>query len=94
VIRAAARLLSFVRSALRGIAAGKATTAVAVATIGVTLVLVGAFLLLVSNMERLLDELSFSAPELSEKSITIDAVYVERMLADIVKNEDLSRYIL
>ena len=45
-------------------------------------------------MERLLDELSFSAPELSEKSITIDAVYVERMLADIVKNEDLSRYIL
>ena len=45
-------------------------------------------------MERLLDELSFSAPELSEKSITIDAPYVERMLADIVKNEDLSRYIL
>jgi ATP-dependent HslUV protease ATP-binding subunit HslU len=45
-------------------------------------------------MERLLDEVSFSAPELSEKSITIDAAYVERMLADIVKNEDLSRYIL
>jgi ATP-dependent HslUV protease ATP-binding subunit HslU len=45
-------------------------------------------------MERLLDELSFSAPELSEKSITIDAPYVDRMLADIVKNEDLSRYIL
>jgi ATP-dependent HslUV protease ATP-binding subunit HslU len=45
-------------------------------------------------MERLLDELSFSAPELSDKTITIDAVYVERMLADIVKNEDLSRYIL
>src|SRR4249919_258352 len=45
-------------------------------------------------MERLLDELSFSAPELSDKSITIDAAYVERMLADIVKNEDLSRYIL
>jgi ATP-dependent HslUV protease ATP-binding subunit HslU len=45
-------------------------------------------------MERLLDELSFSAPELSEKSITIDAAYVDRMLADIVKNEDLSRYIL
>jgi len=45
-------------------------------------------------MERLLDEVSFSAPELSEKSITIDAVYVDRMLADIVKNEDLSRYIL
>jgi ATP-dependent HslUV protease ATP-binding subunit HslU len=45
-------------------------------------------------MERLLDELSFSAPELSDKAITIDALYVERMLADIVKNEDLSRYIL
>jgi len=45
-------------------------------------------------MERLLDELSFSAPELTDKSITIDAAYVERMLADIVKNEDLSRYIL
>jgi ATP-dependent HslUV protease ATP-binding subunit HslU len=45
-------------------------------------------------MERLLDELSFSAPELPEKSITIDAAYVDRMLADIVKNEDLSRYIL
>jgi ATP-dependent HslUV protease ATP-binding subunit HslU len=45
-------------------------------------------------MERLLDELSFDAPERLDKSITIDAVYVERMLADIVKNEDLSRYIL
>ena len=45
-------------------------------------------------MERLLDELSFSAPELPDKSITIDAAYVDRMLADIVKNEDLSRYIL
>ena len=54
--RAAARLVGFVRSALRGIAASPATSAVAVATIGVTLVLVGAFLLLVSNMERLLDE--------------------------------------
>ena len=45
-------------------------------------------------MERLLDELSFDAPELPDKSITIDAAYVDRMLADIVKNEDLSRYIL
>jgi ATP-dependent HslUV protease ATP-binding subunit HslU len=45
-------------------------------------------------MERLLDEISFEAPELSDKSITIDAAYVRRMLADIVKNEDLSRYIL
>jgi ATP-dependent HslUV protease ATP-binding subunit HslU len=45
-------------------------------------------------MERLLDELSFDAPELREKVITIDGAYVERMLADIVRNEDLSRYIL
>jgi ATP-dependent HslUV protease ATP-binding subunit HslU len=45
-------------------------------------------------MEKLLDEISFEAPDLSQKSITIDAAYVDRMLADIVKNEDLSRYIL
>jgi ATP-dependent HslUV protease ATP-binding subunit HslU len=45
-------------------------------------------------MERLLDEISFEGPELAEQSITIDADYVRRMLADIVKNEDLSRYIL
>jgi len=45
-------------------------------------------------MEKLLDEISFGAPDLAERSITIDAAYVERMLADIVKNEDLSRYIL
>jgi ATP-dependent HslUV protease ATP-binding subunit HslU len=45
-------------------------------------------------MERLLDEISFDAPELSSRSITIDADYVRRMLADIVRNEDLSRYIL
>jgi ATP-dependent HslUV protease ATP-binding subunit HslU len=45
-------------------------------------------------MERLLDEISFEGPELAEQSITIDAAYVRRMLADIVKNEDLSRYIL
>jgi ATP-dependent HslUV protease ATP-binding subunit HslU len=45
-------------------------------------------------MERLLDEISFEGPDLREKTITIDAAYVERMLAAIVKNEDLSRYIL
>jgi len=45
-------------------------------------------------MERLLDEISFEGPDLAEKSIAIDAAYVRRMLADIVKNEDLSRYIL
>jgi ATP-dependent HslUV protease ATP-binding subunit HslU len=45
-------------------------------------------------MERLLDELSFDAPDLARTQITIDEAYVDRMLADIVKNEDLSRYIL
>jgi ATP-dependent HslUV protease ATP-binding subunit HslU len=45
-------------------------------------------------MERLLDEISFEGPNLAEKAITIDGAYVRRMLADIVKNEDLSRYIL
>jgi ATP-dependent HslUV protease ATP-binding subunit HslU len=45
-------------------------------------------------MERLLDEISFDAPELTDKSITIDAAYVRRMLADVIKNEDLARYIL
>jgi ATP-dependent HslUV protease ATP-binding subunit HslU len=45
-------------------------------------------------MEKLLDEISFEAPDMPEKSITIDAAYVDRMLADIVKNEDLARYIL
>jgi len=37
---------------------------------------------------------SFSAPELVDKSLVIDEPYVDRMLADIVRNEDLSRYIL
>jgi ATP-dependent HslUV protease ATP-binding subunit HslU len=45
-------------------------------------------------MEKLLDEVSFQAPEMSEKSVTIDEAYVDRMLADIVRNEDLSRYVL
>jgi ATP-dependent HslUV protease ATP-binding subunit HslU len=45
-------------------------------------------------MERLLDELSFDASEMGRQSVTIDEAYVERMLAAIVKNEDLSRYIL
>ncbi len=45
-------------------------------------------------MERLLDEISFEGPDLRDKVITIDAAYVDLMLAAIVKNEDLSRYIL
>jgi ATP-dependent HslUV protease ATP-binding subunit HslU len=45
-------------------------------------------------MERLLDDVSFDAPDLADKTVNIDEAYVERMLAGIVKNEDLSRYIL
>src|SRR5215472_1063347 len=45
-------------------------------------------------MERVLDEISFNAPELTEKTVNVDAAYVQKILADIVKNQDLSRYIL
>jgi ATP-dependent HslUV protease ATP-binding subunit HslU len=45
-------------------------------------------------MERVLDELSFEAPEKKGQQITIDADYVRKMLTDIVKDQDLSRYIL
>jgi ATP-dependent HslUV protease ATP-binding subunit HslU len=45
-------------------------------------------------MERVLDKISFEAPELKEKDVKIDREYVRGMLADIVKDHDLSRYIL
>jgi ATP-dependent HslUV protease ATP-binding subunit HslU len=45
-------------------------------------------------MEKLLDEISFEGPDLANKTVVIDEAYVSKMLADIVKNEDLSRYIL
>ena len=45
-------------------------------------------------LERLLDEVSFHAPDMHGQTITIDAPYVDRMLADIAKSDDLSRYIL
>jgi ATP-dependent HslUV protease ATP-binding subunit HslU len=45
-------------------------------------------------MEKLLDEVSFDAPDLQEKRLRVDAAYVDRMLSEIAKNEDLSRYIL
>ena len=45
-------------------------------------------------MERVLDELSFEAPEKKGEAVTIDADYVRKMLTDIVKDQDLSRYIL
>jgi ATP-dependent HslUV protease ATP-binding subunit HslU len=45
-------------------------------------------------METLLDDISFEAPDMKEKEITIDAKYVEEKLDEIVEDEDLSRYIL
>jgi len=45
-------------------------------------------------LERLLDELSFDASDRRGEHVTIDAAYVQRVLADIIKDEDLSRYIL
>ncbi len=45
-------------------------------------------------MERLLEEVSFSAPEFAGQTVTIDSAYVRKTLEGIVKNEDLSKYIL
>jgi ATP-dependent HslUV protease ATP-binding subunit HslU len=45
-------------------------------------------------MEKLLDEISFEGPDLKKKNVRIDIDYVQKQLADIVKNQDLSRYIL
>ncbi len=45
-------------------------------------------------LEKVLDEISFEAPDLKKKTIKIDVAYVTKQLADIVKNQDLSRYIL
>lgn len=45
-------------------------------------------------MERLLEEISFEAPELDERSLVIDAAFVKERLSGLAKDEDLSRYIL
>ena len=45
-------------------------------------------------MERVLDRISFEAPDLKEKEVRVDADYVREALTDIVKDQDLSRYIL
>lgn len=45
-------------------------------------------------MEKLVDEISFDAPDLDEKSVTIDKSYVTEKLEDILEDENLSRYIL
>ena len=45
-------------------------------------------------LEKVLDEFSFEAPDMKKKNVKVDAAYVTKQLADIVKNQDLSRYIL
>jgi len=45
-------------------------------------------------MERLLELISFEAPDRSGETITVDAGYVDEHLSELVKDEDLSRYIL
>jgi ATP-dependent HslUV protease ATP-binding subunit HslU len=45
-------------------------------------------------MEKLLEEISFDAPDLKKKTVKVDATYVSKQLSEIVKNQDLSRYIL
>jgi ATP-dependent HslUV protease ATP-binding subunit HslU len=45
-------------------------------------------------LERLLDELSFEASDMGGQTVTVDAAYVDRVLEGIVKDEDLSRYVL
>ena len=45
-------------------------------------------------MERLLEEISFEAPDMPGKELTIDAGYVQKRLSDVTRDQDLSRYIL
>src|ERR1700681_682422 len=45
-------------------------------------------------LEKVLDEISFDAPDLKKKNVKVDGAYVTKQLTDIVKNQDLSRYIL
>jgi ATP-dependent HslUV protease ATP-binding subunit HslU len=49
---------------------------------------------LATVMERLLDQVSFDAPNLGGQTVTIDAAAVDAKLAELARNEDLSRYIL
>jgi len=45
-------------------------------------------------MEKMLESVSFDAPDMPGKDITVDAAYVHERLADIIRDQDLSRYIL
>jgi ATP-dependent HslUV protease ATP-binding subunit HslU len=45
-------------------------------------------------LEKVLEEISFEAPEMKKKTVKVDGAYVQKQLANIVKDQDLSRYIL
>ncbi len=49
---------------------------------------------LATLMERLLEEVSFEAPDMAGVELAVDAAYVRRALGDLVKDQDLSRYVL
>ncbi len=78
--------LSFADDALQEIAKFAATVNEATENIGARR--------LHTIMEKLLDEISFEGPDLKKKVVRIDSPYVQKQLSDIVKNQDLSRYIL
>jgi ATP-dependent HslUV protease ATP-binding subunit HslU len=78
--------LSFAREAIEEIAATAAKINDRMEDIGARR--------LYTIMERLLDEVSFDAPDLSGQEIVIDAGYVKKKLEEFLKDEDLSRYIL
>ena len=45
-------------------------------------------------MERILDDISFTAPDRSGEAVSVDAAYVEKHVGDLARNTDLSRFIL
>ena len=45
-------------------------------------------------MEKVLEQISFEGPDLKKKTVKIDAEYVRQQLSEIVKDQDLTRYIL
>jgi len=45
-------------------------------------------------LEKVVEDISFEAPDLPDKQVVIDAAFVHRRLADILQREDLSKYIL
>ncbi len=49
---------------------------------------------LATLMERLLDEVSFEAPDMAGVTLAVDGAYVRQALVDIVQDQDLSRYVL